>query len=392
MTICHVDRTIDGNVTVTQTFDVGGTINGVNAVFSNNVTGDLIGNVTGDLVGNVTGDLVGNVTGNLVGGVTGDLVGNVTGNLVGGVTGTVSSLSNHTTDDLVEGLTNKYYSDTLVDNRVKTNLGVAGLNNTQTSFTQPQVGTIDVNLHPLSQINGEDIQVSPIVEIEVVIGTPLKVFVVNEKVFKLNGRHQADLNLLEGYTYRFDQSDSSNTGSSTVDNTIRFWETLYGTEYTSSLLTYGKYSNGTVIPPGNAGAYTQLKITSATPRTLYYYASNTWVSRVKNTDSDRVHLAGDQKFTIGKGGDVISTSAVVNPKIAVDNPFFSGDVRIDGDLHIDGQIKYGIDVYGPAYFSGLMNVGYELTVNTAKIGEISSGATPGAFFVTKITITIMIML
>ena len=74
------------NCTITASnFNVG-TINGVNAVFSNNVTGDLIGNVTGDLVGNVTGDLVG--------GVTGDLIGNVTG--------TVSSLSNHTTDNLAQ--------------------------------------------------------------------------------------------------------------------------------------------------------------------------------------------------------------------------------------------------------------------------------------------------
>lgn len=40
--------------------------------------------------------------------------GNLTGNVLGDVTGTVSSLSNHDTDDLAEGDTNLYYTDTRV--------------------------------------------------------------------------------------------------------------------------------------------------------------------------------------------------------------------------------------------------------------------------------------
>lgn len=42
----------------------------------------------------------------------------VTADLTGDVTGTVSSLSNHDTDDLVEGLTNLYYTDTKVRNAI----------------------------------------------------------------------------------------------------------------------------------------------------------------------------------------------------------------------------------------------------------------------------------
>ena len=42
----------------------------------------------------------------------------VTANLTGNVTGTVSSLSNHDTDDLSEGSTNLYYTDTRVDSRL----------------------------------------------------------------------------------------------------------------------------------------------------------------------------------------------------------------------------------------------------------------------------------
>ena len=43
--------------------------------------------------------------------VAGTFEGNLTGNVTGNVTGTVSDLSNHDTDDLSEGSTNKYYTD-----------------------------------------------------------------------------------------------------------------------------------------------------------------------------------------------------------------------------------------------------------------------------------------
>lgn len=48
----------------------------------------------------------------------GNLTGNVTGNVVGNVTGTVSSVSNHTTDAIAEGVTNLYYTDVRADARI----------------------------------------------------------------------------------------------------------------------------------------------------------------------------------------------------------------------------------------------------------------------------------
>lgn len=50
--------------------------------------------------------------------ITADLTGDVTGNVTGDVTGTVSSLSNHDTDDLSEGSTNLYYTDTRARNAI----------------------------------------------------------------------------------------------------------------------------------------------------------------------------------------------------------------------------------------------------------------------------------
>lgn len=46
---------------------------------------------------------------------TGTLVANLEGNVTGNVTGTVSSLSNHDTDDLSEGATNQYYTQSRFD-------------------------------------------------------------------------------------------------------------------------------------------------------------------------------------------------------------------------------------------------------------------------------------
>jgi hypothetical protein len=74
------------------------------------------GTITASLSGNVTGDLTGNVTGNVSGNVTGDVTGNVTG--------TVSDISNHDTDDLAEGTTNKYFSDTLARGAVSAGDGL----------------------------------------------------------------------------------------------------------------------------------------------------------------------------------------------------------------------------------------------------------------------------
>lgn len=76
---------------------------------------------------------------------------------------------------------------------------------------------------------------------------------------------QQQLYLQEGKTYRFDQSNSSNSG-----HPIRLSTTSNGTHSGGSEYTTGVTTNGT---PGSSGAYTQITVASGAP-TLYYYCTN----------------------------------------------------------------------------------------------------------------------
>jgi hypothetical protein len=84
--------------------------------------------------------------------------------------------------------------------------------------------------------------------------------------YALDGTVQQLALLTPSVTYRFDQSDSSNSGHPLLLST-----TSNGTHGGGSAFTTGVTAVGT---PGSAGAYTQVKLEQDAPDTLYYYCSN----------------------------------------------------------------------------------------------------------------------
>jgi hypothetical protein len=84
--------------------------------------------------------------------------------------------------------------------------------------------------------------------------------------YALDGTVQQLAQLTPSVTYRFDQSDSSNSGHPLLLST-----TSDGSHGGGSSFTTGVTAVGT---PGSAGAYTQVKLEQDAPATLYYYCSN----------------------------------------------------------------------------------------------------------------------
>ena len=80
--------------------------------------------------------------------------------------------------------------------------------------------------------------------------------------YKLNDTFSPFLRLIPRNTYRFDQSDSSNSG-----HPLRFYyDAAKATAYTSGVTTSGT--------PGSSGAYTQIIADEDTPDILYYQCSS----------------------------------------------------------------------------------------------------------------------
>ena len=98
-------------------------------------------------------------------------------------------------------------------------------------------------------------------------GTPLitDAYPLEFNKYFINGSEAPTLSLTEGQTYRFDQSDSTNSG-----HPLRLSTTANGTHGGGSEYTTGVTTNGT---PGSSGAYTQIVVATGAP-TLYYYCTN----------------------------------------------------------------------------------------------------------------------
>ena len=82
--------------------------------------------------------------------------------------------------------------------------------------------------------------------------------------YKINGVFSPYLKLIPRITYRFDQSDSSNSGHPL----LFYYDAAKATQYSTGV-TVVNGSGG----PGTSGAYTQIVVSDSTPQVLFYQCS-----------------------------------------------------------------------------------------------------------------------
>jgi len=160
--------------------------------------------------------------------------------------------------------------------------------------------------------------------------------------YALDGVTQGTVTLIEGATYKFDQSDSSNSG-----HPLRFSTTSDGTHGGGSEYTTGVTTVGT---PGSSGAYTQITVATGAP-TLYYYCSNhSGMGGTANTQNQYGTNGFRLKFqdssalgddTSGNGNDLTATNLATT------------DQRIDSPTNNLPIIR----PYNPSYGQGFVSEG-----------------------------------
>ena len=131
--------------------------------------------------------------------------------------------------------------------------------------------------------------------------------------YTIDGVEGAYLELTPGITYKFDQSDSSNSG-----HPLRFYEDAAKT----TAYTTGVTNNDSSAVPGNANAYTQIIPTTSTPPILFYQCSA------------HALMGSYAKFGTGTVGDTYSINASVNTSDSDDI-----DLNLDAASGTDSAVR-----------------------------------------------------
>ena len=179
----------------------------------------------------------------------------------------------------------------------------------------------------------------------------------NNKYY-IDGELSANIQLIPGVTYRFDQSHSSNSGHPLVLSTTS--ESAGVTSYTTGVTTSGT--------PGSSGAYTQIVVDGATADKLYYYCSNH-----SGMGGGIVSIQGSS-FVAGTGisisGETISSTITQYADSDVQAYISAGSgISISGS----GQISSTITQYADSDVQSYLSAGAGISISGS--GQISSTIT-----------------
>ena len=158
----------------------------------------------------------------------------------------------------------------------------AALSGNTVTFTRADSTTFDVDLTPIVGVGGGGSSVANTENISNQVfktkqtGANTRTFMVtvgtktanspfqggSASAYFIDGEEVPGLTLVPGFTYRFDQSDSTNNS-----HLIKFWrDANKTTAYTTGISDTGS--------AGTSGAYTDFTVTANTPMTLFYQCTN----------------------------------------------------------------------------------------------------------------------
>ena len=154
--------------------------------------------------------------------------------------------------------------------------------------------------------------------------------------YKINGIFSPYLHLIPKNTYRFDQSDSSNSG-----HPLRF----YLDASKSTAFTTGVTTSGT---PGSAGAYTQIIVSDTTPSVLHYQCSAhgnmgwavfTNTRNLTNFDTDDLSEGSSNLYFTNARADARIAAANTDSLSEGSSNLYYTDARVQ--TYIGGNRSYG---------------------------------------------------
>ena len=224
--------------------------------------------------------------------------------------------------------------------------------------------------------------------------------------YALDGVTQDTVTLIEGATYKFDQSDSSNSG-----HPLRFSTTSDGTHGSGSEYTTGVTTVGT---PGSSGAYTQITVATGAPTLYYYCSSHSGMGGTANTQDQYGTNGYRLKFqdssalgddTSGNGNDFTSTNlattdqttdsptqnhATINPNTASNSSmsFAEGNLNVEMNNAYPGNVLGTLGASSGKYYwevtlsgTGSSANGYATGVGVAEWSKLNSdpGSTTSPF-------------
>ncbi len=119
--------------------------------------------------------------------------------------------------------------------------------------------------------------------------------------YTLNGIESPFIQFEPGNTYRFDQSDSSNSSHPLL---------FYLDAAKNNAYSTGVTTNGT---PGSSGAYTQIVVSTATPQRLYYQcSSHEYMGNLARTSSTSFADTTSSAILTITGGSITDSSGAIS--------------------------------------------------------------------------------